>query len=81
MHIERNANSKLLFLNISLQLHKILRNKNSNLDWLSIAFNCGFYDYQHLSRVYKDLTGLSPNQFHKIDLNGPERIFGEADTY
>ncbi|MBP7821773.1 MAG: hypothetical protein KA010_02540, partial [Saprospiraceae bacterium] len=30
MHIERNANSKLLFLNISLQLHKILRNKNSN---------------------------------------------------
>lgn len=58
-----------------------MRNKNPNLDWLSIAIACGYYDYQHLSRDYKDLTGLTPNQFHEIDLNGPERLFGEADTY
>lgn len=86
-HFERNFKNRMgispkYFLKIMRFENAFrLRNKNSNLDWLSIAFNCGFYDYQHLSRVYKDLTGLSPNQFHEIDLNGPERIFGEADTY
>jgi AraC-like DNA-binding protein len=58
-----------------------MKNKNPNLDWFTISFSCGYYDYQHLVRDYKDLTGLSPNQFHEIDLNGPERLFGEADTY
>jgi AraC-like DNA-binding protein len=58
-----------------------VRNKNPNLDWFTIAVACGYYDYQHLSRDYKELTGLTPNQFHEIDLNGPERLFGEADTY
>jgi len=58
-----------------------LKNKNPFLDWLSIAIICGYYDYQHLARDYKDLTGLSPTQFHEIDLKAPERVFGEADTY
>lgn len=58
-----------------------LKNKNPFLDWLSIAITCGYYDYQHLARDYKDLTGLSPTQFHEIDLQAPERVFGEADTY
>lgn len=57
------------------------KNKNPHLDWLSIAFNCGYYDYQHLVRDYKDLTGLTPNQFHEIDSKAPERLFGQADTY
>jgi len=58
-----------------------MKNKTPELDWLSIAIKCGYYDYQHLVRDYKDLTGLSPNQFHEIDLKSPERIFGQADTY
>lgn len=58
-----------------------MKNKNPELDWLTIALNCGYYDYQHLARDYKDLTGLLPNQFHEIDLRCPERLFGEADTY
>lgn len=58
-----------------------MKNKNSQLDWLTIAISCGYYDYQHLAKDYKDLTGLTPNQFHEIDLQGPERFFGEADTY
>ena len=57
------------------------KNKNPHLDWLTIAFNCGYYDYQHLVRDYKDLTGLTPNQFHEIDSKAPERLFGQADTY
>jgi len=58
-----------------------MKNRNPQLDWLSIAVNCGYYDYQHLARDYKDLTGLTPNQFHLMDLKAPERLFGEADTY
>ena len=58
-----------------------MKNKNPFLDWLTIAINCGYYDYQHLARDYKDLTGLTPNQFHEIDSKSPERLFGEADTY
>ncbi|MDZ7876940.1 MAG: helix-turn-helix domain-containing protein [Saprospiraceae bacterium] len=58
-----------------------MKNKNPELDWLTIAINCGYYDYQHLVRDYKDLTGLSPKQFHEIDSKGPERLFGQADTY
>jgi AraC-like DNA-binding protein len=58
-----------------------MKNKKPELDWLTIAINCGYYDYQHLVRDYKDLTGLTPNQFHEIDSKGPERLFGQADTY
>jgi AraC-like DNA-binding protein len=58
-----------------------MKNKNPNLDWFSISLSCGYYDYQHLVKDYKELTGFSPNQFHEIDLSGPERLFGEADTY
>jgi transcriptional regulator GlxA family with amidase domain len=58
-----------------------MRNKNPLLDWFTIAISCGYYDYQHLARDYKDLSGSTPNQFHEIDLNGPERLFGEADIY
>ncbi len=56
-----------------------MRNKNPQLDWLTIAICCGYYDYQHLAKDYKDLAGFTPNKFH--DLQGPERFFGEADTY
>jgi AraC-like DNA-binding protein len=58
-----------------------MKNKHPELDWLTIAINCGYYDYQHLVRDYKDLTGLTPNHFHKIDSKSPERLFGQADTY
>ena len=58
-----------------------MKNKTPQLDWLTIAINCGYYDYQHLVRGYKDLTGLSPNQFHEIDSKAPERLFGQADIY
>jgi AraC-like DNA-binding protein len=86
-HFERNFKERMgispkYFLKV-LRFENAFRmkNKNPQLDWLTIAINCGYYDYQHLARDYKDLTGLTPNQFHEIDLKAPERLFGEADTY
>jgi AraC-like DNA-binding protein len=58
-----------------------LRNQHPGLDWLSLALRCGYYDYQHLVKDYKSLTGHTPQQFHEVDLSGPERLFGQADTY
>lgn len=58
-----------------------MKNINPKLDWLTIALSCGFYDHQHLVKDYKELTGFSPNQFHEIDIQSPERLFGEKDTY
>ena len=56
-----------------------MKNKDQNLDWLSIAMRCGYYDYQHLTKDYKAFTNQSPTDFHLLD--SPEKKFGESDTY
>lgn len=53
-----------------------LKNAQPSKDWLSIALECGYYDYQHLVRDYKEFTGLTPTSFFELDINAPERIFG-----
>jgi len=53
-----------------------LRNNRPDLDWLSIALNCGYYDYQHLAKDYRDFTGTTPVSFYQIDQKAPERLFG-----
>lgn len=58
-----------------------LKNKQPDLDWQSIAFQCGYYDYQHLAKDYKEFTNQTPTAFHLLDNASPERKFGESDTY
>ena len=58
-----------------------LKNTQPNLDWLSIALACEYYDYQHLVKDYKEFTNQTPTQFHLLDLKAPERAFGKADTF
>ncbi len=58
-----------------------MKNKMPHLDWLSIAMRCGYYDYQHLAKDYKEFTNQTPTNFHLLDNASPERKFGEADTY
>ena len=55
------------------------RNAQPQTDWLTIAFDCHYYDYQHLVRDYKDFTGMSPNAFHALD--SPEAIFGMSEQF
>ncbi len=56
-----------------------LKNANPELDWLSIAVQCNYYDYQHLVRDYKDFTGLSPTQFHALQT--PEGKLGMEESF
>ena len=58
-----------------------MKNKEPYLDWQSIAFRCGYYDYQHLAKDYKTFTNQNPTDFHLLDNASPERKFGESDTY
>lgn len=58
-----------------------MKNKYPHLDWLTIAIHCGYYDYQHLVKDYKEFTQQTPTDFHLLDHSSPERKFGEADTY
>lgn len=58
-----------------------LKNKSPHLDWLSIAIQCGYHDYQHLAKDYKAFTNQSPTGFHLLDNAAPERKFGVPDTY
>jgi AraC-like DNA-binding protein len=53
-----------------------MKNSFADLDWLRIAVECGYHDYQHLVKAYKDFTGLAPTAFHRIEEKAPERKFG-----
>jgi AraC-like DNA-binding protein len=80
--IERMGVSPKYFNKVARFEHAFrMKNKSPHLDWLSIAIQCGYYDYQHLAKDYKDLTSQTPTDFHLLDLSSPERKFGEADTY
>ncbi|ULQ51529.1 helix-turn-helix domain-containing protein [Flavihumibacter fluvii] len=57
-----------------------MKNRFPQKDWLSIALHCGYYDYQHLVKDYKEFTGYTPTQFFVIDNQAPERAFGDAEV-
>ncbi len=53
-----------------------IKNKYPGMDWLRIAIECGYYDYQHLVKDYKYFTGLTPLEFHLLESNSPECKLG-----
>lgn len=56
-----------------------LKNQNPDLDWLSIALVCGYYDYQHLTKDFKEFSLLTPVAYYEQDQQGPERAFGLSE--
>jgi AraC-like DNA-binding protein len=77
---ERVGMAPKQFLQIS-RFDKAFRMKNRfpKKDWLSIALHCGYYDYQHLVKDYKEFTGYTPTQFFDIDSGAPERSLGDVE--
>ena len=57
-----------------------MKNRHPERDWLTIALHCGYYDYQHLAKDYKEFTGYTPSAFADIENNAPERSFGEIEV-
>lgn len=53
-----------------------LRNHFPDKDWLGIAIESGYCDYQHLAKDYKDFTGFTPPEFHLLESNSPGKCTG-----
>lgn len=64
--------SKIIRLNKAYNLKNAFPDK----DWLDIAVQCGYYDYQHLAKDYKTFMGITPNEFHRLEHRAPENILG-----
>ncbi len=79
---ERTGVSPKVFQRL-VRFDRVFREKNLHpgKDWQSIAFDCNYYDYQHLVRDYLDFTGMRPTHFHELESRAPERRFGLAESY
>lgn len=64
---------------VRLDLAYLIKNRHPQKDWMTIALESGFYDYQHLSKSYKKFTGLSPTGFYLLEQRAPERHFGDYE--
>ena len=79
--IEREGVSPKLYARIA-RFEKAMKLKNAqpDIDWLSVAIELGYYDYQHLVRDFREFTNLTPNGFLEHDGHSPERAFGVRET-
>lgn len=50
--------------------------KNRNLSWFKIAMYCGYTDYQHLAKEYRQFTNTTPHQFFIEENHAPGRVLG-----
>lgn len=55
-----------------------IKDKNPKADWLSIALETGYHDYQHLVKDFKQFSDTSPHSLLEAQASSPERIFGIA---
>ncbi|MES2796389.1 MAG: helix-turn-helix domain-containing protein [Bacteroidota bacterium] len=79
--IERHGISPKLYSRITRFEYAIkLKHLNAQKDWLTVAIELGYYDYQHLVRDFKEFTTLTPNQFLVAEESGPERTFGMVEV-
>jgi AraC-like DNA-binding protein len=72
--VSPNTFSRLVRFHKSFMMYR----KNPNMDWLSIAIACGYHDYQHLVKDYKDFVCATPNQFFLLDSTSLEKKLGLA---
>lgn len=79
--VEREGISPKLYARIArFEGAMKLKNAQPAKDWLSVAVELGYYDYQHLVRDFKEFTHLTPNAFLLADEKSPERAFGVVET-
>lgn len=50
--------------------------QNSKTDWLDLSLYCGYHDYQHLVKDYKEFTGATPKYFLNEESKSLERFLG-----
>lgn len=58
-----------------------LKETKPGLDWLSIAVQTGYNDYQHLVKDFKQFAGVTPNVLISEAAQNPERILSIAPEF
>jgi AraC-like DNA-binding protein len=58
-----------------------IKDKNQELNWLDIAFICGYADYQHMVKDFKQFVGVTPTVLIEESNKSPERILGLPKIY
>jgi len=53
-----------------------LKDRYQNVDWLSIALQTGYHDYQHLVKDFKQFSNTTPHTLLMAQSQAPERILG-----
>lgn len=76
---ETGVNPKVFQSLIKLDTAYLLKNRNPQQNWSSIALESGFYDYQHLSKNYLKYIGYTPIDFNILEQSAPERHFGDFE--
>ena len=66
--------AKILRLNRAYNIRNCLPYKS----WEAIAVQCGYTDYQHLTKDYKEFNGLTPAELHSLENRSPESVLGLA---
>ncbi len=59
----------------------LMRFANPQLNWLSIAIDNGYNDYQHLVKDYKMYTSNTPNLFLSEEQQSPGRVLGLSKEF
>jgi transcriptional regulator GlxA family with amidase domain len=57
-----------------------MKNNYPHYDWLTIALACGYNDYQHLVKDYKEFAAVTPSIYYLQDSKAPERFFGRHEN-
>ncbi len=55
-----------------------VKDRNPNTDWLSVALEAGYYDYQHMVKDFKAFCNSTPQSLLDAQAKAPERILGLA---
>lgn len=50
--------------------------KNPQLSWMQIAMCCGYTDYQHLAKEYREFSSTNPIKFFLEESRAPGRLLG-----
>lgn len=53
-----------------------IKDRNPNIDWLSVALEAGYHDYQHLVKDFKQFSNTLPRSLLEAQAQSPERILG-----
>jgi AraC-like DNA-binding protein len=61
------------------RIEKVMAGCRKGLDWLDIAYGCGFCDQSHMIRDFKEIIGQPPREFFRT-LAGPQLFVGGSNS-